>query len=153
MEAWFWTKKMKINIKKLTNTARIPERGSDCAAGYDLFADLGVDLEVPPRETVMIPTGLAIEIPEGYFGGVFARSGLASKEMLRPANCVGVIDSDYRGEMRVPLHNDSDMVRRVTPGQKVAQLIVIPFLELDFCEADSLGRTQRGTAGFGSTGR
>ena len=144
---------MKINIKKLTETAILPERGSAYAAGYDLFADVKETLEIQPHKTAMIPTGLAMEIPEGYFGGIFARSGLASKESLRPANCVGVVDADYRGEVKVALHNDSDELRTITPGQKVAQLVVVPFLSVEFDEVDSLSDTVRGAGGFGSTGK
>lgn len=101
----------------------------------------------------MVPTGLAMEIPEGYFGGIFARSGLASKEALRPANCVGVVDTDYRGEVKVALHNDGDVVRTITPGQKVAQLVVVPFLSVEFDEVEELSETVRGVGGFGSTGK
>ena len=144
---------MKINIKKLTETAILPERGSSFAAGYDLFADVKEVLEIQSHKTAMIPTGLAMEIPEGYFGGIFARSGLASKESLRPANCVGVVDADYRGEVKVALHNDSDELRTITPGQKVAQLVVVPFLSVEFDEVDSLSDTVRGAGGFGSTGK
>lgn len=144
---------MKIQIKKLTNTAILPERGSAFAAGYDLFADIKEALELKPHTTVMIPTGVAMEIPEGYFGGIFARSGLASKEALRPANCVGVVDADYRGEIKVALHNDGDEVRTITPGQKVAQLVVVPFLSADFEEVENLSETVRGVGGFGSTGK
>lgn len=144
---------MKINVKKLSDTAILPERGSDYAAGYDLFADLREPVELAPNETMLIPTGLAMEIPEGYFGGIFARSGLSTKEGLRPANCVGVVDADYRGEFKVPLHNDSDVVRQIKPGQKVAQMIVIPFLSVEFDEVDNLSETVRGVGGFGSTGK
>ena len=144
---------MKINIKKLTNSAVLPERGSAYAAGYDLFADVQENVEIKAHTTAMIPTGLAMEIPEGYFGGIFARSGLASKESLRPANCVGVVDADYRGEVKVALHNDSDDVRVITPGQKVAQLVVVPFLSVEFDEVETLNETVRGVGGFGSTGK
>ena len=144
---------MRINLKKLTETAILPERGSSFAAGYDLFADVKEILELQPHKTAMIPTGLAMEIPEGYFGGIFARSGLASKESLRPANCVGVVDADYRGEVKVALHNDSDELRIITPGQKVAQLVVIPFLSVEFDEVETLSNTARGAGGFGSTGK
>lgn len=144
---------MKINIKKLTETAMLPEQGSAYAAGYDLFADLKQNLEIKPHETAMIPTGLAMEIPEGYFGGIFARSGLASKESLRPANCVGVVDADYRGEVRVALHNDGDVVRVIAPQQKIAQLVVVPFLSVEFDEVNELSDTVRGAGGFGSTGK
>ena len=144
---------MKINIKKLTKTAVLPERGSAYAAGYDLFADVEQNVEIKPHTTAMIPTGLAMEIPEGYFGGIFARSGLASKESLRPANCVGVVDADYRGEVKVALHNDSDEIRVITPKQKVAQLVVVPFLNMEFDEVEELSDTVRGVGEFGSTGK
>lgn len=144
---------MRINIKKLTDTAVLPDRGSAYAAGYDLFADVAEALEIQPHQTVMIPTGLAMELPEGYWGGIFARSGLAVKESLRPANCVGVVDADYRGEVKVALHNDSAEVRKITPGQKVAQLVVVPFLSVEFDVVDELSDTVRGIGGFGSTGK
>lgn len=144
---------MKIKIMKLSDTARLPERGSAYAAGYDLFADVKETIEINPHETVMIHTGVAMEIPEGYWGGVFARSGLSAKEGLRPANCVGVIDADYRGPVCVALHNDSETVRTVTPQQKIAQLVVVPFLAVEFEEAKELSDTVRGTGGFGSTGK
>lgn len=144
---------MEIRIKKLSETAQMPERGSEYAAGYDLFADLEEKVEIKPHETKMISTGLAMEIPVGYFGGIFARSGLSSKEGLRPANCCGVVDSDYRGPVCVALHNDSEMTREVQPGQKIAQLVVVPFLAVSFEEAEELDDTKRGTGGFGSTGK
>lgn len=144
---------MKINMKKLTETAIMPERGSAYAAGYDLFVDTSENIEILPHQTAMLPTGLAMEIPEGYFGGIFARSGLASKESLRPANCVGVVDADYRGEVRVALHNDSDMVRVIAPKQKIAQLVIVPFLSVEFEEVENLSDTVRGAGGFGSTGK
>lgn len=143
---------MKINIKKLTETAILPERGSAYAAGYDLFADIQETVVIKPHETKMIGTGLAMEIPEGYFGGVFARSGLSAKEGLRPANCVGVVDADYRGEVKVALHNDGEVVREIKPGQKIAQLVVVPFLSVEFDEVKELSETVRGVGGFGSTG-
>ena len=144
---------MKINIKKLTETAKIPERGSAFAAGYDLFADLKEAVEIKPHETLMINTGVAMEIPEGYWGGIFARSGLAAKESLRPANCVGVVDADYRGPICVALHNDGEVTRTIMPQQKVAQLVVIPFLTVEFEEVSELSDTVRGMGGFGSTGK
>lgn len=144
---------MKINIKRLTETAILPERGSAYAAGYDLFADVADNVEIIPHETKMIGTGLAMEIPEGYFGGIFARSGLSSKEGLRPANCVGVVDADYRGEVKVALHNDGEVVREVKAGQKIAQLVVVPFLGVEFDEVEELSETVRGVGGFGSTGK
>ena len=144
---------MKINIKRLSETAKLPERGSAYAAGYDLFADLQETIEIKPHETYMINTGVAMEIPEGYWGGVFARSGLSAKEGLRPANCVGVVDADYRGPVCVALHNDGEVSRTVVPGQKVAQLVVVPFLAVEFDEVEELTDTVRGAGGFGSTGK
>ena len=144
---------MEIRVKKLTETASLPTRGSRFAAGYDLKADLPEAVSVAPHETKMIPTGLSMEIPEGYFGGIFARSGLASKEGLRPANCVGVVDSDYRGPVMVALHNDGETPRVVEHGERIAQLVIIPFLSADFIKAETLEETVRGEGGFGSTGR
>ena len=144
---------MEINIKRLTDSAKLPDRGSAFAAGYDLFADVTEDVTIEPHQTKMIGTGLAMEIPEGYFGGIFARSGLSAKEGLRPANCVGVVDADYRGEIKVALHNDGETERVVTPEQKIAQLVVVPFLSVDFNEVDKLSDTVRGEGGFGSTGK
>lgn len=144
---------MKVELKKLTTTAIIPERGSVSAAGYDLFADVSEEVEIKPHETKMIGTGVAIAIPEGYFGGVYARSGLSYKEGLRPANCTGVIDSDYRGEIKVTVHNDSNESRIIKPGQKMAQLVIQPYLSVEFDEVEELDETQRGQGGFGSTGK
>lgn len=144
---------MEIKLKKLNDEAKIPERGSDFAAGYDLFANISEETEILPHETKLIGTGISCAIPEGYFGGIFARSGLSLKEGLRPANCVGVIDADYRGEIKVSLHNDSQIKRIVLPNQKIAQLVVVPFLPLEFCEVSELDDTNRGEGGFGSTGK
>ena len=144
---------MNINIFIMTDSAKLPERGSVSAAGYDLFADVAEDVTIAPHETKMIGTGLAMEIPEGYFGGIFARSGLSAKEGLRPANCVGVVDSDYRGEIKVALHNDGEQARVITPAEKIAQLVVVPFLSVDFNEVSNLSDTARGEGGFGSTGK
>lgn len=144
---------MKIQIKKLSANAIIPTRGSDRAAGYDLYACLEHDVTIGAGETVKIGTGLSIAVPEGYFGAIFARSGLAAKEGLRPANCVGVADSDYRGEYIVALHNDSAVSRTVTPGERIAQLVVMPYLSVEFDEVDALDETERGAGGFGSTGK
>ena len=144
---------MKIQIKKLNENATIPTRGSDRAAGYDLYACLENEVVIGAGETVKIGTGLSIAVPEGYFGAIFARSGLAAKEGLRPANCVGVADSDYRGEYIVALHNDSAVSRVVTPGERIAQLVVMPYLSVEFDEVDELDETERGAGGFGSTGK
>ncbi len=144
---------MKVEIKKVSKSATLPQRGSEQAAGYDLFADIPEAVTIMPHETKMIGTGLAAAIPQGYFGGVYARSGLSAKEGLRPANCTGVVDSDYRGEIKVALHNDSEQAREVQPQQKIAQLVIMPFLSVTFQEVDSLEETQRGEGGFGSTGK
>ena len=145
-----------IRVKKLKDNAILPTRGSAAAAGYDLYAAEGAF--IPAGKTVMVGTGLAMEIPNGFWGGVYARSGLATKQGLRPANCVGVIDSDYRGEIMVALHNDSDSERIVQAGDRIAQLVLHPLVEilLEDGEAwevvDDLNNTDRGDGGFGSTG-
>lgn len=145
---------MQIKIKKVNPNAKIPTRGSDQAAGYDLYACLDTEnVTISAHQTVKVPTGLSMAIPEGYFGAIFARSGLAAKQGLRPANCVGVIDSDYRGEFMVMLHNDTDEPKTVENHDRVAQLVVMPFMPIEFQETDSLDETQRGTGGFGSTGK
>ena len=144
---------MNIDILTLSDSAKLPERGSDMAAGYDLFADIAEDIIIDPHTTAMIGTGLAVAIPEGYFGGIYARSGLSSKEGLRPANCTGVVDADYRGEIKVALHNDSDFERTITPGQKIAQMVIMPFLSVEFQQLEQLDNTERGGGGFGSTGK
>ncbi len=143
-----------LKIKRIKEDAKIPKRGSSYSAGYDLYACLDTDeIVVPPHATVKIGTGLSIAVPEGYFGAIFARSGLASKEGLRPANCVGVADSDYRGEYIVALHNDTDTEKIVKNLDRIAQLVIMPFLEVDFEETDTLDETERGAGGFGSTGK
>lgn len=144
---------MQINIKKLKENAVIPTSGSKYAAGYDLYACIDEPITIEPHTTVKVGTGLAMEIPEGYFGAVYARSGLATKQGLRPANAVGVCDADYRGEYIVALHNDSTEARIIEPNERIAQLVVIPFLPLDFNEVDELSDTARGEGGFGSTGK
>lgn len=142
---------MKIRIKKLKEEAIIPTSGSKYAAGYDLYA---TTTEVfLPFQTIKMSTGLAVEIPEGYFGGIFARSGLATKFGLRPANCVGVVDSDYRGELIVALHNDTNQEQTVKKGERIGQLVVLPYLPIEFEEVDELDETERGEGGFGSTGK
>lgn len=144
---------MKINIKKLNKNATIPNKGSEFSAGYDLYACLKEPITIKSNKTVKIPTGLAMEIPVGYAGMIFARSGLSTKKGLAPANKVGVCDSDYRGEYIVALHNHSDQDAIVNPGERIAQLVIIPFLSADFVETDTLNDTNRGTGGFGSTGK
>ena len=144
---------MTVEIKKLNCNARIPTRGSDYAAGYDLYACIDSPITIAPHTTEKIGTGISCAIPDGYFGAVFARSGLASKQGLRPANCVGVCDSDYRGEYIVALHNDSDEERTVSSGDRIAQLVIIPFQSVEFNVCDELPETVRGSGGFGSTGK
>ena len=142
----------KINVKKLDQNAVLPTYGSAYAAGADLYALSDVDIVFAPHETKLIRTGLAMEIPEGYAGLIYARSGLASKRSLAPANKVGVVDSDYRGEVMVALHNHSDKEQTIAPKERIAQLVVAPFLKAEFAEADELSDTVRGIGGFGSTG-
>ena len=144
---------MEIRVKRISETAVLPTRGSASAAGYDLYADLAENVEIAPHETKMIGTGLTMEIPEGYFGAIFARSGLAARESLRPANCVGVVDSDYRGPFMIALHNDGETVRVIEPRERIAQLVVMPYLSVEFTESDELNETIRGSGGFGSTGK
>ena len=143
---------MKIKVKKLDERAIIPSLGSEYAAGADLYAVCDEIVNIEPHKTVMIHTGLAMEIPEGYAGLIFARSGLASKRGLAPANKVGVVDPDYRGEFMVALHNHSDEPKTVECGERIAQLVIVPFLKADFELADELNDTKRGVGGFGSTG-
>ena len=141
-----------IKVKKLKNTAILPTYGSAYAAGADLYACMDGPITVAPHETVMIKTGLAMEIPEGYAGLIYPRSGLASKRGLAPANKVGVVDPDYRGEFMVALHNHSEIPACVEPGERIAQLVITPFLTAVFEETDELSDTARGAGGFGSTG-
>ena len=142
-----------IKVKKLNEKAIIPTYGTEFAAGADLYALPGENVIIAPHKTVMIHTGLAMEIPEGYAGLIFARSGLASKRGLAPANKVGVVDPDYRGEFMVALHNHTDEERVVEGAERIAQLVIVPFLTASFEEADELSDTVRGEGGFGSTGK
>lgn len=144
---------VKVRFKRVSEFARIPTRGSEKAAGYDLYAALEEPVTIAPHETVKIDTGLQFEIPDGYFAAIYARSGIAAKEGLRPANCTGVCDSDYRGNYIVALHNDSEQARTVVPGERIAQMVVIPYLSVTFEESSLLSDTERGAGGFGSTGR
>ena len=144
---------MNIKIKKLNENATIPTRGSEKAAGYDLYACIDAPITIPAHCTEKIGTGLALELPDGYFGAIVARSGLATKQGLALANKFGVCDSDYRGEYIVPLHNHSNESALVMPGQRIAQLIVMPYLPVEFNEVDELSDTERGDGGFGSTGK
>lgn len=142
-----------IQVKKLKPNAILPTYGSAQAAGADLYACLDEEVCVDPGKTVFITTGLTMELPVGYVGLIYARSGLACKKGLAPANKVGVIDSDYRGEFIVALHNHSEQTYNVQPGERIAQLVITPVITPGFVEADSLSDTVRNTAGFGSTGK
>ena len=144
---------MKIKVKKLNENAILPTYGSASAAGADLYNLPGADVVIPAHETVMVHTGLAMEIPEGYAGFLFARSGIASKRGLAPANKVGVIDSDYRGEFMVALHNHSNVDATIAGGERIAQICILPVLQAEFLVAEELGETARGEGGFGSTGK
>ena len=142
-----------IRVKKLKKSAILPTYGSAEAAGADLYACLGEPVTILPGESAFIPTGLAMEIPKGYAGLIYARSGLACKHGLAPANKVGVVDSDYRGEFIVVLHNHSNAPQEVAHGERIAQLVVTPVLTPCFEEVDDLTDTQRSSGGFGSTGK
>ena len=142
---------MKIMVEKLKDDAKLPTHGSDQAAGYDLYAHL-TELTIRPHTTEFVPTGIAVAIPEGFFGAIYARSGLSIKQGLRPGNCVGVIDSDYRGQIMVGLHNDFDEPKTVHGGDRIAQLVIQKCEEVEFEEVRELGDTARGQGGFGSTG-
>ena len=144
---------MQVKVKKLSEKAILPAYGSVWAAGADLCALCEEEIKIRAGETVLVHTGLAMEIPAGYAGLIYARSGLASKKGLAPANKVGVVDADYRGELMVALHNHSAMEQTVGPGERIAQLVIAPFLKADFQLADELSDTARGAGGFGSTGK
>lgn len=144
---------MNVFFTKLRHDAKMPTTGSEYAAGYDLYAAMDTELIVKPGQTVSIGTGLAIAPPKGYFGAIFARSGWATKRGLRPANCVGVCDEDYRGEYIVAIHNDSPDDQIIHPGDRIAQLVFLPYSHVAFEEVSSLNSTERGAGGFGSTGK
>ncbi len=144
---------VKVNVKKLDPRAKLPSYGSEYAAGADLCALLDSPTDIPAGGTVLIRTGLCAEIPEGYAGLIYARSGLASKRGLAPANKVGVVDADYRGEIMVALHNHSTVTQSIEPGERIAQLVITPFLTAEFTETETLSDTVRGSGGFGSTGK
>ena len=144
---------MIVKVKKLDGRAILPTYGSACAAGADLYALVdGESLTIAAGETVLVSTGLSVEIPEGYVGLIYARSGLATKKGLAPANKVGVIDSDYRGEVKVALFNQSGKEQSVLAGERVAQLVIAPYLSVEYRETEELSDTARGAGGFGSTG-
>jgi dUTP pyrophosphatase len=142
-----------INYIKLNELAKEPTRGSNAAAGYDLYAAIDNDIIIAPHTTVKVGTGLAFELPQNTFAAIFARSGLATKQGLRPANCVGVCDSDYRGEYIVAIHNDTDIEQTIAAGDRIAQMILLPYIPMVFEEVEELSDTERGSGGFGSTGK
>lgn len=146
-------KNMKVNIKKLNPNATIPSYGSEFSAGADLYACIEDAITIAPGKMIAVSTGIAMEIPMGYVGLVYARSGLATKRGLAPANKVGVIDSDYRGEIMVALYNQSDAPQTIEPGERIAQIVLTPYLTAEFALAETLSDTVRGAGGFGSTGR
>ena len=141
-----------IKYTKLNEYAQEPTRGSAAAAGYDLYAAINDSVTIPAHSTVKIGTGLAFALPDNTFAAIFARSGLATKQGLRPANCVGVCDSDYRGEYIVAVHNDTDEEKVIEPNERIAQMVLMPYIPMMFEEVKSLDETERGEGGFGSTG-
>ena len=143
---------MKVEIVRLRDSVILPTYGSTSAAGADLYCPEGEGVTVAPHKTVLVKTGVALAIPEGYVGLIYARSGIATKRSLAPANKVGVIDSDYRGEIMVALHNHSDEEQSIEGGERIAQLVITPYLRAEFSLADTLDETERGAGGFGSTG-
>lgn len=145
--------KLPVSVCKLQENAILPTYGSPMAAGADLYALPGKEITVAPGETVFFSTGIAVAIPEGYVGLIYARSGLSCKSDLAPANKVGVIDADYRGEIRVALHNHGASTRVVAGGDRIAQLVIAPVLQAEFLLCDTLDDTARGAGGFGSTGK
>ena len=144
---------MNVAVKKLKEKAILPTYGSAQAAGADLYACLDGDITIAPGETAFVPTGLAMELPTGYVGLIYARSGLACKRDLAPANKVGVIDSDYRGEFIVALHNHGALAQTISHGERIAQLVITPVFTPGFTEVQALSDTDRGAGGFGSTGK
>ena len=142
----------KVNVKKLNPSATLPTYGSDYAAGADLYANLTESKTIAAGETIFVPTGLAMEIPVGYAGFIYARSGLSCKRGLAPANKVGVIDADYRGEIMVALHNHSNQAVTIEANERIAQIVIAPYVKAIFTETDTLQDTLRGEGGFGSTG-
>ena len=142
-----------IKVKKINQNAVLPTCGSAFAAGYDLYACIDEPVEIYPYGTIKIGTGLIMETPDPFWLGIFARSGLATKQGLRPANCTGVIDPDYRGEIIVALHNDTNEIQTIQPQERIGQAILMPRYIIDFEEVDELTDTDRGAGGFGSTGK
>ena len=143
---------MKVKIKKLNENAKLPTYGSPYSAGADLYACIENDITIEPNQTVLVKTGLAMELSVGYVALIYARSGLATKRGLAPANKVGVVDCDYRGEIMVALHNHSTVAQTISKDERIAQMVITPYITADFEETDVLSDTVRGDGGFGSTG-
>lgn len=143
--------KTPILVKRADVEAKLPTKAHEDDAGWDLYSLY--DYVINPHETVKVDTGLNFQLPEGTFGAIYARSGLATKQGLRPANCVGICDAGYRNNYIVPLYNDSDEVRTIHKHDRIAQLIIQPFIQSELTEADNLNETERGNGGFGSSGR
>lgn len=144
--------KYDLHIKKLDEKAIIPKYGTEYSAGFDLYSVSDEEIIIKAHETVLVKTGLAMEIPVGYAGFIFARSGLATKKGLAPANKVGVVDADYRGEVMVALHNHTNEDKTIDAHERIAQMVIMPFASVNFIEVDELSDTVRGAGGFGSTG-
>lgn len=144
--------KINVKVKKLTPTAILPEIKTDGAAGFDLCVDSSKSILIQPHSTVMVSSGLAFAIPKNYFGAIYARSGISTREGIRPATCVSVIDSDYRGNVGLPLHNDTDFIRVIEPYSRVAQIVFQEALTTELEVVDELDETERNSGGFGSTG-
>lgn len=144
---------IKVNFIKLKENAVKPTYGTEFSAGADLYACEGGPVTVKAGETVLFHTGIALEIPDGYAGLIYARSGIATKRGIAPANKVGVIDSDYRGEVMIPLHNHTKIDQTIEDAERIAQIIITPYLKVDYCEGENLSQTVRGMSGFGSTGK
>ena len=142
-----------IKIKKLSPLAKVPTQGSSVAAGYDLYAATDTIIDIAPHSTVKVGTGLSFELPDTIFAGLFARSGLSTKKGLRPANCVGICDPDYRGQYIIALHNDTDEMQSIEPGERIGQVIFIPYAQANFIDTDVLSETVRGDGSFGSSGK
>lgn len=144
---------MEVKFKRLSDLAKTPTYGSEKAAACDLYAAIDTPLTIAPHTTEKVPTDIAVALPDFTFGAVFARSGLATKQSLRPANCVGIVDADYRGNIFIPLHNDSDMPQLIAPHERIAQFVLMPYMMMDFQEVEELDDTERSDKGFGSTGQ
>lgn len=142
-----------VKIKKLNDMAIIPKKAHDDDAGFDLYAAIPDSVVIPPHKTLLIGTGISVELPKNTFGAIFARSGLAFKSGLAPANKVGVVDCNYRGEVCVALHNHSDMPKEISSGERIAQMVVMPYVNVSLELAEDLSDTDRGEGGFGSTGK